>query len=310
MVLCLKVWESRSLPGLEFMKKNLIIVTGGAGFVGSNLIEHLLQFKKFKIISIDNYSSGTKKNHIKNKRIKYLKSDTSEIEKKLFKLKNKINVVFHFGEFARIFQSFKKFDQCFQSNSIGTRAVFKFCLDNQIKLIYSATSASLGNNGNDKNLSPYAFTKSKNLELLENLKKWFKFKYEVIYFYNVYGKRQITCGEMATVIGIFEDQYKLGKPLTVVRPGTQSRRFTHIDDTIKVCIEAWKKNKNMHYSISSKESFPIIQVAKMFGNKIKFLPARRGERYASALTKMNLSNKIQKRFGQIKLVKYIENIVK
>ena len=292
------------------MKKNLIVVTGGAGFVGSNLIEHLLQFKKFKIISIDNYSSGTKKNHIKNKRIKYIKSDTSEIEKKLFKLKNKINVVFHFGEFARIFQSFKKFDQCFQSNSIGTRAVFKFCLDNQIKLIYSATSASLGNNGNDKNLSPYAFTKSKNLELLENLKKWFKFKYEVIYFYNVYGKRQITSGDMATVIGIFENQFKLGKPLTVVRPGTQSRRFTHIDDTIKVCIEAWKKNKNMHYSISSKQSFSIMQVAKMFGNKIKFLPARRGERYASALTKMNLSNKIQKRFGYIKLVKYIEDIVK
>ena len=292
------------------MKKNFIVVTGGAGFVGSNLIEQLIKFKKFKIISIDNYSSGFKKNHIKNKRIKYLKSDTSEIEKKLFKIKNKINVIFHFGEFARIFQSFNKFDQCFQSNSIGTRAVFKFCLDNKIKLIYSATSASLGNNGNDKNLSPYAFTKSKNLELLENLKKWFNFKYEVIYFYNVYGKRQITRGDMATVIGIFENQFKLGKALTVVRPGTQSRRFTHIDDTIKICIEAWKKNKNMHYSISSKQSYSIIQVAKMFGNKIKFLPARRGERYASALTKMSLSNKIQKRFGQIKLVKYIENIVK
>ena len=292
------------------MKKNFIVVTGGAGFVGSNLIEQLIKFKKFKIISIDNYSSGSKKNHIKNKRIKYLKGNTSEIEKKLFKIKNKINVVFHFGEFARIFQSFKKFDQCFQSNSIGTRAVFKFCLDNKIKLIYSATSASLGNNGNDKNLSPYAFTKSKNLELLENLKKWFNFKYEVIYFYNVYGKRQITRGDMATVIGIFENQFKLGKALTVVRPGTQSRRFTHIDDTIKICIEAWKKNKNMHYSISSKQSYSIIQVAKMFGNKIKFLPARRGERYASALTKMSLSNKIQKRFGQIKLVKYIENIVK
>ena len=292
------------------MKKNHIIVTGGAGFVGSNLIENLLKFKKFEIISIDNYSTGSKKNHIKNKRVKYIKCNTSEIEKKVFKIRKKINAIFHFGEFARIYQSFKNFDQCFQSNSIGSRAVFKFCLENKIKLIYSATSASLGNSGKDKNLSPYAFTKSKNLELLENLKKWFGFKYEVVYFYNVYGRKQISKGDMATVIGIFENQFRLDQPLTVVKPGTQSRRFTHIDDTIKVCIEAWKKNKNLHYSISSKQSFSIIQVAKMFGKKIRYLPARHGERFASALTNMNLSNKIQKRYGKIKLNDYIQNIVK
>ena len=116
--------------------------------------------------------------------------------------------IFHFGEFSRIYQSFKKFNQCFESNSRGSKEVFNFCLKNKIKLIYSATSASLGNNGNDKNLSPYAFTKAKNLELLNNLKKWFKLKFEIIYFYNVYGKRQIEVGDMATVIGIFEHQYK------------------------------------------------------------------------------------------------------
>ena len=292
------------------MKKNHIVVTGGAGFVGSNLIEHLLKFKKFKIISIDNYSSGSKKNHLIDKRLSYLNCDTADIEKTLFKIRKKIHSVFHFGEFARIYQSFKKFDQCFKSNSIGTRGVFKFCLDNKIKLIYSATSASLGNDGKDKNLSPYAFTKAKNLELLENLKKWFNFKYEVIYFYNVYGKRQICKGDMATVIGIFENQFKRGKSLTVVKPGTQTRRFTHIDDTIKVCIEAWKKNKNLHYSISSKELFSIKQVAKMFGGKIKYLPKRPGERYASALTKMSLSNKVHKRFGQIKLSNYIKQLIK
>ena len=188
--------------------KNIIIVTGGAGFVGSNLINYLVKNTNFQIISIDNYSSGTKANHIKNKRIKYIISDTKNINAKLLKLKNKIHTIFHFGEFARIFQSFKKFNECFNSNSIGTKAVFNFCLENKIKLIYSATSASLGNNGNDKNLSPYAFTKSKNLELLENLKKWFNFKYEVIYFYNVYGPGQICSGDMATVIGIFEQLYK------------------------------------------------------------------------------------------------------
>ena len=223
------------------MKKNIIVITGGAGFVGTNLINLLLKKTKYKIISIDNYSSGLKKNHIKNKRINYVSSDTKNIFK-ILKNPRKINSIFHFGEFARIYQSFKKFDECFKSNSIGSNAVFKFCLDNNIKLIYSATSASLGNKGNDKNLSPYAFTKSKNLELLENLRKWFNFKFEVIYFYNVYGPHQICRGHMSTVIGIFEDHYRKGKALPIVKPGSQTRRFTHIDDTINICFLAWKKN--------------------------------------------------------------------
>ena len=290
--------------------KKFIVITGGAGFVGSNLIELLLEKTKFKIISIDNYSSGYKKNHIKNKRVKYLKGDTKHISQLLKSYKNKINSVFHFGEFARIYQSFKKFNKCYDSNSLGSKAVFKFCLDNNIKLIYSATSASLGNSGNDKNLSPYAFTKSKNLELLENLKKWFKLRYEVIYFYNVYGPRQIKSGDMATVIGIFENFYKKKISLPVVKPGTQTRRFTHIKDTILICYEAWKKNKCLHYSISNKKSYSIIQVAKLFKRNIKFLPKRAGERYASALTSLSFSNKVHKRFGKIQLKDYINSFIK
>ncbi len=290
--------------------KNYIIVTGGAGFVGSNLIDFLIKKTKFKILSIDNYSSGSKKNHIKNKRIKYLNHDTSEINRVLYNYKKKIHSLFHFGEFARIYQSFKNFDKCFKSNSMGTQAVFKFCLDNKIKLIYSATSASLGNKGEDKNLSPYAFTKSKNLELLENLKKWFNFKFEVIYFFNVYGPRHIKSGEMATVIGIFEDQFKKNKNLTVVKPGTQTRKFTHIHDTVEVCYEAWLKKKCAHYSISHKKSYSILEVAKMFNKEIKFLKARRGERYASALTKISLNNRIIQRFGKINLKNYITSFIK
>ena len=290
--------------------KNLIIVTGGAGFVGSNLIKSLINKTNKKIISIDNYSSGFKKNHVLNKRVNYIKANTSEIKTILFKYRNKIQTLFHFGEFARIYQSFKKFDECIESNTIGTNAVFKFCLENKIKLIYSATSATLGNKGKDKDLSPYAFTKSKNLELLENLKKWFKFKFEVIFFYNVYGPGQITSGAMATVIGVFEKSYKDKKSLPVVKPGTQTRRFTHINDTVDVCYEAWQKNKCAYYSISHKKSYSIKDVAKMFKTKIIYLKRRPGERYASALTKISLNNKVFRRFGKINLKDYISSFIK
>ena len=292
------------------MKKNIIVVTGGAGFVGANLILFFLKKTDYKIISLDNYSTGTKKNHIKDARIKYINSDTKEISKHLSVYKKRINALFHFGEFSRIYQSFLKMNDCINSNSIGSHEVFKFCLINKIKLIYSATSASLGNKGSDKNLSPYAFTKAKNLEMLENLKKWFNFRYEIVYFYNVYGPKQISKGSMATVIGIFENQYKRKIPLTIVKPGTQSRRFTHIQDTVETCYFAWKKNRCRHYSISNKKSYSIIEVAKMFSNtRVKYLPARPGERYSSALTNMNLSNKVYKLFGSIQLKDYINNII-
>jgi len=290
--------------------KKYIVVTGGAGFIGSNLTKLLLKKTNLKIISLDNYYTGKVKNEIKDKRIKYIKSDTKNISKVLNSYKKNINSLFHFGEFSRIYQSFLKMNTCINSNTIGSSEVFNFCLENKIKLIYSATSASIGNNGNDKNLSPYAFSKAKNLELLENLKKWFNFKFEIIYFYNVYGPNQIKKGNMATVIGIFEDQFQTKKPLTVVKPGSQSRRFTHVFDTVEACFYAWKKNKCRHYSISHKHSYSILDVAKMFNTKKKLLPPRKGERYASALTDMNLSNRVYKKFGKIDLKDYVANIVK
>ena len=292
------------------MKKKFIIVTGGAGFVGSNMISLLLRRTKLNIVSIDNYSTGSIKNHINSSRVKYIKSDIKNIDKHFSKFKNKIHSLFHFGEFSRIYQSFLKMNECINSNSIGTHEVFNFCLKNHIKLIYSATSATIGNKGNDKNLSPYAFTKAKNLEMLENLKNWFNFKFEIIYFYNVYGPNHITSGSMATVIGIFEECFKKKIPLTVVKPGTQTRRFTHVYDTVEACYYAWKKNKCAHYSISNRKSYSILQVARMFSSNIKMLPPRKGERFASALTSMNLTNKVFKMFGKINLKDYVNNITK
>ena len=289
--------------------KNILVVTGGAGFIGSNLISELLKIKKFKVVSIDNYSSGLAKNHIKNKNVTYLKGSTKNIEILLKNYIGKIHTIFHFGEFARIYQSFKKINECFSSNIEGSSNVFNFALKNKIRLIYSATSASLGNKGRDMNLSPYAFSKAKNLELLENLKKWFGFRYEVIYFYNVYGERQIGKGDMATVVGIFEDHFLKGKKLPVVKPGTQVRRFTHVSDTVKACIFAWKENKCKHYSVASKHSYSIIELAKLFKSKIRYLPMRKGERFASAVTRMNLNNRIVRLFAKIRLKDYVNNFL-
>jgi UDP-glucose 4-epimerase len=289
--------------------KNIIVVTGGAGFVGSNLIEELIKIKKYRILSVDNYSSGKISNHLRSSRVKYLRGNTKNISSILGKYKNRIHTIFHFGEFARIFQSFKKFQECFNSNIEGSAELFKFVLENKIKLIYSATSATLGNNGKDMNLSPYAFTKAKNLELLENLKKWFNFKYEVVYFYNVYGPKQICKGDMATVVGIFEEHFKNKKPLPIVRPGSQTRRFTHIKDTVNACIIAWKKNKCRHYSVASNKAYSINQLAGMFNCNIIYLPKRQGERFSSALKRMNLTNKVIRINAEIKLKDYINNFL-
>ena len=290
--------------------KKIILVTGGAGFIGKNLIEKLLKKTSYSILSYDNYSTGSVKNHIYNKRVKYIKGDTININKKLFNYKKKIICIFHFGEFARIHQSFYLTDQCFSSNVNGTYEVFKFGTLNKIRIIYSATSASIGNNGKDCNLSPYAFTKAKNISLLNNYKKWFGLKFDVIYFYNVYGPNQIKDGFMATVIGIFEHQYLNKRLLTVVRPGTQKRKFTHIDDTVEACLLVLKRNKNTHYSISYKKSYSINEIAKFFERKIKYLPKRRGERYSSSIKNIINNKKVINLKAKIDIKDYISDFLK
>jgi UDP-glucose 4-epimerase len=286
-----------------------IVVTGGAGFIGSNLIQYLLKQTSFKIISLDNYSTGSKKNHINHDRVKYINSHTFLIKKKLNLIKKKVKVIFHFAEFSRIAQSFDFYNKCFDSNIKGTYEVINFCLENNIKIIYSATSAALGNNEQDQHLSPYAFSKSTNMNLIMNFNKWFNLKYEIIYFYNVYGPNQIQNSNMAAVIGIFEYCYKNKKPLPIVLPGNQTRRFTHVDDTVKACFYAWKKNKNSHYSISSEKSYSILEIANMFGSRIKYLKLRRGERFESSILKKIRGKKIFNLKSKIDIKNYIKDII-
>lgn len=286
------------------MKK--ILITGGAGFIASNLIKLILdKNSKVFIYSYDNYYSGSQKNHIKSTKVKYIKGDTQKINKNRFLKKINFDHVFHFAEFSRIVPSFDNYDTCIKTNTYGTFEVIKFCLQKKAKLIYSASSSTIGNN---KFLSPYSWSKYANNELIKNFSKWFGLKYVIVYFYNVYGPNQITKGHMSAVIGIFEKQYLLGKPLTVVKPGTQKRDFTHVEDIANGTYLAATKSLNSEFHLGSGKNYSIIEVAKMFKSKYKLVSERPGERFYS-LSKSNKA-KIQLKY-RIKndLKSYISNFI-
>ena len=292
------------------MKKKKIVITGGLGFIGSNFAKYLDKKLKNYVIIIFDKSKKKNKNHLKSKNNQFviINANTVNIENKLYKFKN-IEAVFHFGEFSRIVQSFKYEKECFSSNTLGTYKVLKFCKDRNIKIIYSASSSKFGNNGKNENLSPYSWTKSKNIELIKNLNNWYGLNYEILYFYNVYGPGQARTGKLAAVIGIFEGQFLNNRPLTVVSPGNLRRDFTHIQDITKGTYLAWKKNLNREYFLGTGNTFSIIYIAKLFKHKIKFIPSRAGERFSSN----KINNDTYKILGfkpKIKIKKYIENFVK
>jgi UDP-glucose 4-epimerase len=258
------------------MKIKNILITGGAGFVGSALIDRLCKRKgDINITSVDNYSAGSVENHVDDPRVRYVELDTKNIDQLDL---SSPDVVFHFGEYSRIVPSFKHVDTCWEYNIEGTKAVIDYCLKNKCKLIYSASSSKFGNDGADENLSPYAWMKAKMVELIKNYSEWFGLKYEIVYFYNVYGPGQVCEGDYATVIGIFENQMKRDEPLTVVTPGTQSRDFTHIDDIVSGVLLAASKGKQKEYALGKGEPYTILQVVDMFDHEHVMVPARRGER--------------------------------
>jgi UDP-glucose 4-epimerase len=257
-----------------------LLVTGGAGFVGTNLIKALLaDFPDAAIVSLDNYFTGSPANHSNDPRVTYLDGSTVDIAK-IWAGRGlpSPEIVFHLGEYSRIPQSFEDHDLTWDFNLLGTKEVVKFASAAGAKLIYAGSSSKFGNDGQDENLNPYAWTKAKNIEYIRNYADWFGLDYAVTYFYNVYGPGQISQGKYATVIGIFEHQYLTGQPLTVVSPGTQTRDFTHVADIVRGIVLVARNGSGDGYLLGTGHEWPLAEVAAMFGTEYVLVPSRRGER--------------------------------
>ncbi len=258
-------------------KQKLILVTGGAGFVGSHLCERLAKDGQ-RVISLDNYFTGSKDNHVTG--VEYREGHTKDIEKHI---KERPDLIYHLGEYSRVEKSFDDTALVWDLNKTGTFAVLEFCRKHKIKLVYAGSSTKFGDGGLGRDQSPYAWTKASNTELVRNYGHWFGLPYAITYFYNVYGPREISQGAYATVIGIFKEQFKNGKSITVVRPGTQKRNFTHVEDIVEGLVLVGEKGEGDDFGIGSEKNYSIIEVAKMFGEEINMLPERAGNRMESSI---------------------------
>lgn len=257
-----------------------LLVTGGAGFVGTHLIKTLLaEYPAAAVVSIDNYFTGVPENHVNDPRVTYIDGSTVDIAK-IWAGSGRPSpeIVFHLGEYSRIVQSFEDHDLTWDFNLLGTKEVVKFASAAGSKLIYAGSSSKFGNDGQDENLNPYAWTKAKNIEYITNYANWYGLDYAITYFYNVYGPGQISHGRYATVIGIFESQYLAGEPLTVVSPGTQTRDFTHIDDIVRGIVLVAQKGSGDGYLLGASHQWSMLEVAGLFHAGYVLVPPLRGER--------------------------------
>ena len=254
------------------MKKR-ILVTGGAGFVGSHLCERLAQNPNNEVYSLDNYFTGSKENHVAN--VTYIEGNTSDIASLVTFTPD---MVYHLGEYSRVEQSFDDIEKVWRYNKDGIFAVLEFVRKAGCKILYAGSSTKFGDGGLGRSASPYAWTKATNTELVMNYGAWFNVPYAITYFYNVYGPREIQTGKYATLIALFKEKMKNGEPLTIVSPGTQKRNFTHIDDIINGLILVGENGYGDEFGIGSPEAYSIKEIAEMFGGKIEMLPERKGNR--------------------------------
>lgn len=250
-----------------------ILVTGGAGFIGSHLCERLAMSNDNEVYSLDNYFTGSELNHLHN--VTYIKGNTEDINKHITFIPD---IVYHLGEYSRVEQSFEDIETVWRFNKNGIIAVLEFVRKNGCKIVYAGSSTKFGDGGLGRSASPYAWTKASNTELVKNYGQWFNVPYAITYFYNVYGPREIRTGKYATLIALFKEKMLRGEPLTVVSPGNQKRNFTHIDDIIDALILVGENGYGDEFGIGSEESFSILEVAKLFHGKIEMLPERRGNR--------------------------------
>ncbi len=266
-------------PTIDRPAPEVALVTGGAGFVGRHLIERLVQqFPDTQVISVDNYFTGTIENHVASDQVQYVTASSLDLNRIWDRRRlPRPDVTFHLGEYSRIVQSFADVDDVWEFNIRGTKEVVTFCHEHSSLLVYAGSSSKFASEGAE-HLSPYSWTKAKNIEYIRNFSTWFGLDYVISYFYNVYGPGQIGKGSYATVIGIFEAQAAAGKPLTVVEPGTQTRDFTHIDDIVDGLVLCYLHGEGDGYELGTSQDWPIIEVARMFSDDIEIIPARQGER--------------------------------
>lgn len=250
-----------------------ILVTGGAGFIGSHLCERLAKDPKNQVFCLDNYFTGSEDNHVNG--VTYIKGSTANIDELV---DFSPDYIYHLGEYSRVEQSFEDIDKVWEFNKVGTFSVLQFCRKTGAKLIYAGSSTKFGDGGSCCNQSPYAWTKASNTDLVTSYGEWFGISYAIVYFYNVYGKREISTGRYATLIALFTNKMKIGEKLTVVSPGTQERNFTHVDDIVDGLLLVGENGHGDGYGIGCSESFTILEVARLFGERIEMLPERKGNR--------------------------------
>ncbi len=263
---------------MKSKERKKILVTGGAGFIGSHLCERLAQNLDNEVYSLDNYFTGSVENHISN--VTYIKGNTKDINTLI---NFTPSIVYHLGEYSRVEQSFYDIQKVIEYNKIGIFEVLEFVRKHKCKLLYAGSSTKYGDNGENANASPYAWSKSSNTQIVKNYGKWFGIDYVITYFYNVYGPREIQTGKYATLIALFKEKMKNNETLTIVSPGTQIRNFTHVDDTIDALLLVGEKGHGDEYGIGNPQGYTILEIASMYGGKIEMIPERKGNRLIASV---------------------------
>ena len=245
----------------------IILVTGGAGHVGSHIIEQLVQSSDNKVISLDNYFNGSENNHIPG--AEYRKGHTKDIDKLIPETPD---VIYHLGEYARITPSFDDIEKVYDMNIIGTFSVVEFCRKHNIKkLVYAASSTKFAIEGDGRHQNPYSFTKATNVDLINDYGRWYKLPYAICYFYNAFGPREKGDQVYGTLIAKFEQVYLAGKPLTIVNPGTQKRNFTYVGDLARGIILVGNQGQGDGYTLGNTKGYSITEIAQAFGGPIEYV---------------------------------------